>query len=462
MANCEIGLYGLGVMGKSLAFNLIRNGFQTAVYSHGEKSRKGFVDAPPKESNWEMFDSEAAFVAGLKKPRIIFLMVTAGAAVDRVLDSLLGIVDPGDVIIDGGNSYYEDTSRRVAKAAEKGVEFMGVGVSGGERGALEGPCMMAGGSEKGWALAKPYLQKIAAPAPDGTPCCEYVGPEGAGHYVKMVHNGIEYAIMQQISDIYGLMRDGKGMTAPEIGDVFASWRTGPLESYLIDITTCVLRKQDDDGAPLVDKILDVARQKGTGCWTMLEATKRGVYAPSISEALFSRYHSENKAERAEMAAALPTSGSGRVILTEQQLHNALYAAIVCSYVQGINLIAKASKENNWNIDLPLSVGLWRNGCIIRSVLLTKLMSALKEDKPLLLTEELSDIRALEPDLRQVSAQAITAGIPAPSITSALVYYDMCRKERMSVNMVQGLRDCFGAHTYERIDRPGTFHSLWEE
>ena len=224
----------------------------------------------------------------------------------------------------------------------------------------------------------------------------------------------------------------------------------------------MLRKQDDDGAPLVDKILDVARQKGTGCWTMLEATKRGVYAPSISEALFSRYHSENKAERAEMAAALPSSGSGKVILTEQQLQGALYAAIVCSYVQGINLIAKASKENNWNIDLPLSVGLWRNGCIIRSVLLSKLMSALKEDKPLLLTEELSDIRALEPDLRQVSAQAITAGIPAPSITSALVYYDMCRKERMSVNMVQGLRDCFGAHTYERIDRPGTFHSLWEE
>lgn len=463
MTKSSIGLYGLGVMGKSLACNLIRHGFPTAVYSKAEREREAFLAAPPKEENWTLCTDEASFVRALERPRVIFLMITSGKPVDLVLEALLPLLDAGDVVIDGGNSHYEDTSRRCARAAESGVEFLGVGVSGGERGALEGPCMMVGGSRSGWEISRRFLEAIAAPAPDGTPCCAYVGPEGAGHYVKMIHNGIEYAVMQQIADIYALMRDGMGMAAGEIAQVFESWRSGPLESYLVDITASVLRKRDTDGTPLVDHVLDVARQKGTGCWSVLEAARRGIYAPCIDEALFTRYHSERREDRSRCAQALPCSASsGRLVLPPLRMEHALYAAILCAYVQGIDLIAKASEDFRWGIDLSLAVGLWRSGCIIRSALLTKLMAALQEGtRPLLLAEELRELRSLEPDLRQTVLGAIEKGIPVPALNGALLYYDQSRTARMSVNLVQALRDCFGAHTYERLDVPGTFHSDWE-
>lgn len=463
MGKCSIGLYGLGVMGKSLACNLIRHGFPTAVYSKAEAEREAFLAAPPKEENWTLCVDEASFIQTLERPRVVFLMITSGKPVDLVLEALLPLLDAGDVVIDGGNSHYADTSRRCARAAESGVEFLGVGVSGGEKGALKGPCMMAGGSRRGWEVSRRFLEAIAAHAPDGAPCCAYVGPEGAGHYVKMIHNGIEYAVMQQIADIYALMRDGLGMAADEIAQVFESWRSGPLESYLVDITAAVLRKRDADGTPLVDHVLDVARQKGTGCWSVLEAARRGVYAPCIDEALFTRYHSERREERIRCAQILPCSAApGGLDLTPRQLERALYAAVLCAYVQGIGLIARASEDLSWDIDLPLTVGLWRSGCIIRSALLTKLMAALREEeRALLLTEELQELRELEPDLRQTVLRAIEKGIAVPTLSSALLYYDQSRTARMSVNLVQALRDCFGAHTYERLDVPGTFHSDWE-
>lgn len=462
MSECEIGLYGLGVMGRSLAGNLIRHHIFTAVYSKSEKERWEFI-GPSSGGKWKVCASEEEFVRTLRRPRVVFCMITAGKPVDQVLEALIPLLDPGDVVIDGGNSYYEDTNRRCAMAASHGIEFMGVGVSGGERGALEGPCMMAGGSKKGWDICRPYLTKIAAKAQDGEPCCAYVGPDGAGHYVKMVHNGIEYAMMQQISDVYGLMRDGMGMKAQAIGDVFEGWRSGPLASYLVDIASTVLHKKDTDGEMLIDRILDVARQKGTGCWSVLEAVRRGVYAPCIDEALFTRYLSERRQERIRGERLLPCTKTELPAPGQDQMENALLAAVLCSYAQGIALIADASDAFGWKIDLELTVRLWRNGCIIRSQLLEKIAEAIQTgERQLLFSRTLPEIRDAEPDLRRTVLYAVGRGIAVPAVSSALLYYDQYRTARMSVNMVQALRDCFGAHTYERLDTSGTFHTEWEK
>lgn len=460
MNQCEIGLYGLGVMGRGLANNLIRHGFSTAVYSKSEKERQDFSHQLP-QGNWEVCASEGAFVDALQRPRVILLMITAGNPVDQVLKDLLPLLDPGDVVIDGGNSYYEDTNRRCSMAGALGIEFLGVGVSGGERGALEGPCMMVGGSKKGWDLCKKYFKEIAAKAQDGKPCCDYIGPDGAGHYVKMVHNGIEYSIMQQIADIYGLMRDGLEMNTRAIGDVFKDWQSGPLSSYLIEIAASILHKQDADGSMIVDHILDVARQKGTGCWSVLEAAKQGVYAPCIDEALFTRYVSEQRNERIRGKSILPCTKIQLPAPNPAQLENTLLAAIICSYAQGVALIAQASDTFKWKIDLASSVRLWRNGCIIRAQLLDKIADVLETGERQLLFS-LPEVRKAESHLRSTVLYAVGCGIAVPSVSAALLYYDQYRTAQMSVNMVQALRDCFGAHTYERIDIPGTFHTKWEK
>lgn len=462
MNTYAMGLYGLGVMGRSLALNFIRRGIPTAVYSKAEGERTAFAAAHPA-GQWTVCESPAELVSALARPRVVFLMITAGAPVDQVLEELLGLLEPGDVVIDGGNSRYQDTVRRCERAAKEGVEFLGVGVSGGEKGALEGPCLMAGGSRKGWERCRESLEAIAARASDGGLCCGYVGPGGAGHYVKMVHNGIEYAVMQQLADVYGLMRDGMGCSAARAAEIFEGWRTGPLASYLVDITAAVLRKEED-GTPLVDRVLDVARQKGTGCWSVVEAAERGVYVPCIDEALFTRYHSQRREDRQKCAQKLPcTAAPSAPALTAPELEQALYAAILCAYVQGLELIGEASRASGWDVDLAFVVELWRGGCIIRSALLGRLASALREGtEPLVLAPPLREpLSQAEPCLRRTVLAGAARGIPLPALGAALLYYDQSRTARMSVNLVQALRDCFGAHTYERTDRSGTFHTDWE-
>ncbi len=462
MDKFEIGIYGLGVMGSALARNAINCGFRTAAYSKSPSTRQTFAAAAEKcGGQWQLFESEGNFVKALVRPRVIMLMITAGNALDQVLSSLYAILDEGDVVIDGGNSNYADTNRRCAAALEHKIHFLGTGVSGGEKGALEGPSIMAGGSYEGWKIAGRFLTAMAAKNDDGSACCSYVGAQGAGHYVKMVHNGIEYGIMQQISDVYAIMRDCMGMSADEIGDVFDRWNRGPLCSYLVESAGYVLHQKDADGSPLIDKILDVAHQKGTGKWCVEEAASRGVYVSCMDEALFTRYHSENAAFRHQAAAQLPVTPCFGPDITVDELEGALFLSIVCSYAQGIALIKKASDDFGWNIDMPAAVGLWRSGCIIRSVLLKRIMDSLSRgEEQLLLSSEFQDAVSMEVSLRKVCTYALSRGTAIPSVNAAMVYYDQCRTARMSVNMVQGLRDFFGAHTYERIDAEGVFHTHW--
>ena len=376
MGAYEIGLLGLGVMGSSLAKNLINHGFATALTSKDEAERSRFHHT----GNYKIFDTNEAFVAALKRPRVIFLMITAGRPVDMVIEALLPLLEPGDMLLDGGNSFYKDTNRRCEMLAQKGVHYLGVGVSGGEKGALEGPSMMVGGSRPAWETARPFLQAIAARLPDGTPCCDYLGTQGAGHYVKMVHNGIEYGILQLIAEAYQLLTQGMGYSVPQAAAVFSRWREGVLAGYLIDITALVLAKTDPDtGAPLVTKICDMAGQKGTGNWTLLEGIERGVYIPTIAEAVFARNLSQKKALRQAGARALGAS-QNRAAFSEEALQQALYAGMICCYAQGLELIAAASAEFNWDIDLEKTVSLWRGGCIIRSALLYDIMESYREQQ----------------------------------------------------------------------------------
>ena len=457
----EIAIYGLGVMGSSLAKNLLNNGFRTALFSKNKEERRRFIYEGSNE-NWKVFSEEEELVSSLTVPRIIFLMITAGDPVDRVIQSLLPYLKKGDVIIDGGNSYFKDTARRANYLKEWGISYLGAGVSGGEKGALTGPSMMVGGSPDGWEASKHILQKIAAQI-QGESCCSYVGPEGAGHYVKMVHNGIEYGILQLIADTYSVMKRGLHLDHEVITNTFRNWKSSELNSYLIDITVSVLSKKDTDGAPLVDKILDVAKQKGTGSWTLEEAILRGVYVPTICESVFARYFSSDRQLRREgnqKLTAIVTPMELKDYGT--QLKDTLLAGIICSYAQGIELIQKASVDYGWNIDLARTVSLWRDGCIIRSQLLEDIVAALTEGKQnILLTRKISYITALEPSWREVVTQAQKAALAVPTLVSTLSYYDCLHTERLSVNIVQALRDCFGAHTYERIDKEGHFHTNWE-
>lgn len=461
MRNCDIALFGLGVMGSSLAKNMISHGFKVAAYSKSYMERTRF-SVPGREDFYVVCSDVEEMIASLARPRIIFMMVTAGSAVDYVIESLLPLLDKGDVLIDGGNSYFKDTARRYHALEDKGICFLGVGVSGGEKGALYGPSMMAGGSLEGWEVSKDILTTIAAHCGEES-CCTYISREGAGHYVKMVHNGIEYAVLQLIAETYHVMKHGLMLEHNEITEIFRSWQKTKLNSYLIDISVNILEKMDEDGTPLVEKILDVAEQKGTGRWTLEEAISRGVYIPTIFEAVFARNFSSNKEIRIEGSTKLPANPTAMDIKNyADKLGNALLSGIISSYAQGMALIAKASEENDWDIDMADLIGVWRAGCIIRSELLSEVKESLTEEKEnLLLTDAFAYIGDLEPDLREVVTKTQAAAIAVPGLTSALNYYDYFRMANMPVNFVQALRDCFGAHTYQRVDKEGHFHTEWE-
>ncbi len=461
METFDIAIYGLGVMGSNLAKNMLSKGFKVAVYSKSDKERKEFY-LEGKEDKYLICKTEEEMLSVLTHPKKIFLMITAGKPVDSVIERLLPSLNKGDIIIDGGNSHFKDTARRYEYLIEKEIYYVGVGISGGEKGALVGPSLMVGGSKEGWESCKHILTKIAAQA-DGKSCCAYIAPKGAGHYVKMVHNGIEYSILQLIAEIYHVMKHGLNLEHIEITNIFKQWKKSELESYLIDISISVLEKIDEDGTPLVEKILDVAEQNGTGEWTLEEAIARGVYMPTLFESVFARNFSCNKEIRVAGAKKLTCTGQSMDIDDyEEKLRQSLFAGIIISYAQGIDLIVKASENNFWNIDLAQLMSLWGAGCIIRSKLLSQVKEAVSEkNKNLILSEEFAYISNLEPALRETVTKVQRAGIAIPGLTATLNYYDYFRADKMPINFIQALRDCFGAHTYKRIDKEGYFHTNWE-
>ena len=409
-------------------------------------------------------------VANLKKPRRVMMMVKAGAAVDQLIDTLIPLLEPGDILIDGGNSHFPDTIRRTQYVESKGLLYIGTGVSGGEEGALKGPSMMPGGSPAAWPHVKDVFQAICAKVEDGSPCCEWVGENGAGHFVKMVHNGIEYGDMQLICEAYQLMRDGLGMTPDEMHEVFKAWNETELDSYLIEITRDILAYKDTDGKPIVDKILDTAGQKGTGKWTGIAALDEGVPLTLIGEAVFARCLSAMKEERVEAAKAFPKADM-RIACADraafiEDIRKALYASKIISYAQGYTLMRAAAKTYGWNLNYGGIALMWRGGCIIRSVFLGKIKEAYDKDPQLqnLLLDEYfgNTIRSLVPAWRNVVAEAVRHGVPMPAFSSALAYFDGYTTEKLPANLLQAQRDYFGAHTYERLDAPRGefFHTNW--
>ena len=465
----DIALVGLGVMGQSLALNMESKGFRASVYNYIPEVTDQFMAERGAGKNFFGAPTYEALVASLQMPRKIFLMVTAGAAVDAVIGQLVPLLDKGDIIIDGGNSNYNDTQHRAASLEEKGLLYVGCGVSGGEEGALKGPSMMPGGSPAAWEAIKPIFQKISAKAPDGTPCCDWIGPDGAGHFVKMVHNGIEYGDIQLICECYQIMRDGLGMSNEQMHEVFAKWNKGDLDSYLISITADILVKKEPDGSYVLDRILDTAGQKGTGKWTAHSALDAGVPLPLITEAVFARCLSALRDERIA-AASILTGPAGSNIAADLigHLREALLGAKIISYAQGFALMRAAADEQGWPLDYGRIAGLWRGGCIIRSVFLDRIKAAYDCDpglSNLMLDPYFADkLAGAQQSLRQVVSAAVSAGIPAPALSAALAYYDGYRCQRLGTNLLQAQRDYFGAHTYERTDRPRGefFHTLWND
>ncbi len=464
----DIGLIGLAVMGENLVMNMESKGFTVAVFNRTVSRVTDFVEGRAKGKNILGATTLAEFVGLLKKPRKVMLMVKAGQPVDDFIELLLPLLEKGDIIIDGGNSHYPDTARRVEYVESKGLFYIGTGVSGGEEGALKGPSIMPGGSPEAWDAVKPILQGIAAQV-DGQPCCDWVGEGGAGHFVKMVHNGIEYGDMQLIAEVYHLMRDVLKMPADEMAEVFAKWNEGKLESYLIEITRDILRVKDEDGQPLVDKILDKAGQKGTGKWTAQNALEEGVPLTLITEAVFARALSSDKEGRVNAQKVLHFQGNKSSVEKEallKAMHDALYAAKLVSYTQGYMLMRSAAKTNAWHLNYGGIAMMWRGGCIIRSAFLGKIKDAFEKNPELenlmldpYFAKEIMDAQAA---WRQVCATAMLNGIPAPALTSALAFFDGIRTGRGSANMIQAQRDYFGAHTYEREDKPRGefFHTNW--
>lgn len=467
MPKADIGLIGLAVMGQNLVLNMANHGYKVAVFNRTTSVVDDFLAGPAGGKQIIGTYSLAELVDSLQAPRKIMLMVQAGQAVDAVLDQLIPLLAPGDVIVDGGNSYFKDTIRRTKMAEEKGLLYLGTGVSGGEEGALTGPSIMPGGSPKAWELVKDILMDIAAKV-DGEPCCAYLGPDGAGHYVKMVHNGIEYADMQLIAEAYYLMKEVLGMSAAEMADVFAQWNEGDLKSYLIEITADILRYLDPDtGRPLVELILDSAEQKGTGKWTSAESLDLGVPLTIITEAVYARYLSAQKTERVAAAQILTGPAQKPSVDREQflsQLEQALYAAKICAYAQGFALLREAARVYAWDLDFGRIALLWRGGCIIRAQFLNKINEAYHRNSKLanlLLDPYFSrTIDAAQESWRKVATTAVTGGIPVPAMSAALGYYDSYRQRRLPANLLQAQRDYFGAHTYRRIDREGVFHTEW--
>ena len=494
----DIGVVGLAVMGENLVLNMASRGYTVAVYNRTTSKVDAFLAARAAGKAIVGAWSPEELVAKLAKPRRVMLMVQAGRAVDRVIEAVAPLLDPGDVLIDGGNSNYRDTARRTRALAGQGILYVGTGVSGGEEGALFGPSIMPGGNADAWPGLEPIFKAIAAKVDDGAPCCEWIGPDGAGHYVKMVHNGIEYGDMQMIAEAYALLGDVGGIEPGAMSGIFARWNEGELSSYLIEITARILARVDDEtGRPLVDLILDAAGQKGTGKWTGIDSLMLGAPVTSITEAVFARALSALKDERVAASRVLPGPGSEAVLRGRgsrearsaethvqpgdpvagsgfdgdaasfaEDVRQALYASKICSYAQGFQLLSMASAEYGWRLDLGAIALMWRGGCIIRAAFLDRIKAAYDEAPDLanlLLAPYFRDaIAGAQAAWRRVVATAVTRGVPVPAFSSALAWYDGYRSERLPANLLQAQRDYFGAHTYERIDRPRgeLFHTDW--
>ena len=454
-------------MGQNLARNIARHGFQVAVHNRSESRTKQLIERYGDEGEFTPATTIEEFVAALDRPRRVVIMVKAGGPVDAVIDELVPLLDKGDILIDGGNSHFEDTRRREAALAERGLHFLGTGVSGGEEGALLGPSIMPGGPDDAYEPVAPILTTIAAQV-DGTPCCAHIGPDGAGHYVKMAHNGIEYADMQLIAEAYDLLTSAAGLSAPEIAQVFEQWNEGDLESFLIETTSKVLAHTDaTTGRPLVDVIVDEAEQKGTGRWTAQSALELGVPVTAITEAVYARALSARKDQRVRASKVLPgPSGGATPDGFVDAVRDALYASKVVAYAQGFEQMRAASDEYGWNVEPGTLATIWRGGCIIRARFLDRIKEAYERspDLPnLLLDDYFRDAVAGAQDAwRKVVRTAVDLGVPTPAFSASLAYYDGFRRERGPASLIQGLRDFFGAHTYRRVDRDGVFHTLWSE
>lgn len=469
MTQCDIGLIGLAVMGQNLVLNMADHGFCVAVFNRTTSKVDDFIASGAHGKNVIGTYSLEELVRNLKTPRRVMLMIKAGKPVDDYIEQLIPLLEPGDIIIDGGNSNFEDTIRRTAHVESHKLYFIGTGISGGEEGARHGPSIMPGGSPEAWSAVKDIFQSIAAKVEDGSPCCDWVGENGAGHFVKTVHNGIEYGDMQLISEAYHLMKSGLGLSHDEMYAIFDQWNRGKLDSYLIEITRDIMAFKDKDGTPLVENILDSAGQKGTGRWTVITALETGTPLTLISEAVQARSLSALKDERVEASKVL--KGPDKKFIGDKKafiedIRQALYAAKIISYTQGYMLMRAAAKEYRWNLNYGGIALMWRGGCIIRSAFLGKIKEAFDHNPHLtnLLLDPYfqGDVQAAQSSWRRVIAQGVELGIPLPAMSAALAFYDGYRHERLPANLVQAQRDYFGAHTYERVDRPRGefFHTDW--
>ena len=469
MPDADIGLIGLAVMGENLVLNMANHGFTVAVYNRTTSKVDDFISRRASDKAVIGTHSFEQLCSSLKSPRRIMIMVKAGATVENVISSLLPYLEPGDVVIDGGNSEFPDSTRRTKELAQKGILFIGAGVSGGEEGALNGPSIMPGGNPDAWPVIKPVFQMIAAKTNQGEPCCDWVGKGGAGHFVKMVHNGIEYGDMQMISETYQMMRDGLGMSNEQMHEVFARWNNGLLDSYLIEITADILAYKDENGNAVIDLILDKAGQKGTGKWTVISALDAGEPLTSIAEAVFARCLSALKDER--IAASKVLDGPNKEFDGDRDalvddLEQALYASKIVSYAQGYRLMRAISDDKEWELDYGAVALMWSGGCIIRSIFLKNIRDAFSNNSSL--TSLLLDpffqkaLKNAQASWRRIVATAATLGIPMPATSAALAYYDGYRSEKLPANLLQAQRDYFGAHTYERVDktRGESFHTNW--
>ncbi|GIO15596.1 6-phosphogluconate dehydrogenase, NADP(+)-dependent, decarboxylating [Cohnella xylanilytica] len=470
MSKANIGVVGMAVMGRNLALNIESRGFTVAVYNRSREKTDDLMNTDGKGKNLVPTYSVEEFVASLEKPRKILIMVQAGSGTDATIQSLTPHLDKGDIIIDGGNAYFPDTQRRSKELTEQGFHFIGTGVSGGEEGALKGPSIMPGGPLEAYKLVEPILTGISAKV-NGDPCCTYIGPDGAGHYVKMVHNGIEYGDMQLICEAYQLLKDVLGVSTDELHEIFGEWNKGELDSYLIEITTDIFSKKDPEtGKPMVDVILDAAGQKGTGKWTSQSALDLGVPLSIITESVFSRFLSAMKEERVAASKVLkgpktaPFQGDKAAFI--ESVRKALFASKICSYAQGFAQMRAASEEYNWDLQYGNIAMIFRGGCIIRARFLQNIKDAYDRDpglRNLLLDEYFKNVvESYQDAWREVVATAVRYGVPVPSFASALAYYDSYRSERLPANLLQAQRDYFGAHTFKRLDKEGTFHHNWME
>lgn len=468
MQQADIGLIGLAVMGQNLVLNMADHGYRVSVYNRTSSKTDTFIQKRVEDRKVEGYHSLEALVSSLLRPRKVMLMVKAGQVVDTLIAQLEPLLEPGDMIIDGGNSLYSDTTRRTQLLKAKGLIYIGTGISGGEEGARFGPSIMPGGNIDGWSHVKPIFQDISAKV-DGEPCCDWVGEDGAGHYIKMIHNGIEYGDMQLIAEAYWMMRYGLAMSADACHEQFAKWNQGVLDSYLIEITADLLRFKDSDGEPLIDKILDAAGQKGTGKWTGISALEMGIPLSLITESVYARCLSALKEERVEASKRYKIVKESKEVDQEKMLeaiHEGLYAAKIISYTQGYMLMREAAAQSGWNLNYGGIAMMWRGGCIIRSVFLDEIKRAYEENPTLksLMMDNFFEqaLKSAEPLWRKAVIFAIESGMPVPAMSSALAFFDGYRSAHVSANMIQAQRDYFGAHTYERIDAPRgeRFHTDW--